>query len=324
MERFSFKLLHSRDLNARIKAQYLFDYLKVTPTDPKNLKLILSFLYHNSFLKVLFPKSILKKIKGQLKALKHYPLSAKRPYIVVYSMGKVGSSTVYATLKKHFLSTDVDHVHFLSDSYLKEKLPGSNHTHHIDHGFEVRDKINAAIKAGRPVKLISIVREPIKREISNFFQNSFDFIQGELSDYSNEALFLEFEKKVNFNYILNWFDEEFKPFTTIDIYTQPFDHDKGFTVIRDANFEVLLLRLEDLNRIFSKAFETFLEKKITSLEMANESQKKKGVADSLRFIKNKFRLQKEMVDTVYASKYMTHFYRDDEIEHFEEKWLVEA
>jgi hypothetical protein len=258
--------------------------------------------------------SILEKIDRFFRP-KRYPL------ILVYTMGKVGSSTLQASLKKYYPARDIKHVHFLSDFYLEDVLPKTNHKQHIEKGHRIKGWVEKAIKRDRPVKIITLTREPIGRSISNFFQNPIDFIDGPLEEYSKEALFDAFSNKLDFDYVQNWFDEEFRNFTGIDIYSYPFDHEKGFTIINDhPNFEVLAMKLEALNDCFSPALKAFLRKDISNLYMANESKKKQGVLPILQYFKENLRLDSKMINSIYESKYMQHFYTSNEIEEFKAKW----
>lgn len=49
-------------------------------------------------------------------------------------MGKVGSSTIYQTLKDQLPWNHVLHVHFLSKNWLQNILPYTNHTYNIEAG----------------------------------------------------------------------------------------------------------------------------------------------------------------------------------------------
>jgi len=244
----------------------------------------------------------------------------KPPLILVYSLGKVGSSTLYYTLKKYFPKENVKHVHFLSDYALNEMLPKTNHTRHIKPGFEIREMVKAFKKENRPVKIITLVRDPFAREISNFFQNLVDFVPGSLDEYTKKELFAHFNEKVNFNYQLEWFDKEFIRYTGINIYTYPFNHKKGYTIIKKSGFHILAFKLESLNFTYSHALKKFLGKKINQLEVSNKSSQKVGVPPVLKYFKTKFRLNDEYINRVYDSKYVRHFYTEEEIMLFKKRW----
>lgn len=98
----------------------------------------------------------------------------KTPPVIIISFGKVGSSSVYNTLKKT-IPYPVFHVHQIS----KEGITNSYIEHlnsdrksiplHLIISKILRKKLN---KYNGPIYLITIVREPISRTISAFFQNT--------------------------------------------------------------------------------------------------------------------------------------------------------
>ena len=77
-------------------------------------------------------KNILKIIYNPIDYLKQ-----KNKVFLIYTMGKVGSTSVYNSLKKQLPFAKVFHVHFLSDFYLNEVLPKTNHTWNIDNGRKI-------------------------------------------------------------------------------------------------------------------------------------------------------------------------------------------
>ncbi len=68
-------------------------------------------------LKNLIIKIVLKNLSWQdFETLKiHLKNWNKKPPILIYTMGKVGSMTVYQSLKEAKLGNPVYHIHFLTD-----------------------------------------------------------------------------------------------------------------------------------------------------------------------------------------------------------------
>ena len=96
-------------------------------------------------------------------------------------MGKVGSTSIYNSLKKDkYISGNIYHIHRLNHNsiekikinYVKKKLkvPG-----HIKTSEYVLDNI---IKECKNAKIITTIREPISRNISAYFQNFELMFQG--------------------------------------------------------------------------------------------------------------------------------------------------
>lgn len=92
--------------------------------------------------------------------------------ILVFQMGKVGSSSVFESLKYLGLKNPIFHIHYLSPSGI-EHVERSNSGQTPRHILESRYLRNVLEKGhpGQKWKIVSLVREPITRNISAFFQN---------------------------------------------------------------------------------------------------------------------------------------------------------
>lgn len=95
--------------------------------------------------------------------------------IVIYQMGKVGSTTIVESLRRSVPERSIFHVHFLStegikieEDFYREHLSriGAIHDHLLESWYlsEQFDKITSDEK----YKIITLVREPIARNISAF------------------------------------------------------------------------------------------------------------------------------------------------------------
>ncbi|ETR67840.1 MAG: Glycosyl transferase family 2 [Candidatus Magnetoglobus multicellularis str. Araruama] len=95
--------------------------------------------------------------------------------IFIYQMGKVGSSTIKKSLNNTNLSNYIEQVHFLSwpaiqsieNDYIKQNKPVPSH---IRIGKVLRQQIDQSLGRIR-FKIISLVRDPVARDISDVFQN---------------------------------------------------------------------------------------------------------------------------------------------------------
>ncbi len=237
---------------------------------------------------------------------------------IIYTMGKVGSSSVYHTLKEIMPYNDIFHVHFLSDYWLNEVLPHTNHTNQIQFSKDLVKYINQ--KQHKRLKIISLVREPISRDISNIFQNPVDYVAGKNIDNVTVEELIEKSEEKGHEYTLNWFDSESKNFLNFDIYSLPFDINKGYKIYKTKKFDLLLIKLENLNECYQDAFNAFFNLKISSLKVVNEGNTK--ATDKLaEKVKSKYKVKEETLSSIYRSKYVKHFYSDSEIEKFSSKWL---
>ena len=149
--------------------------------------------------------------------------------IVVYQMGKVGSVTICESLRAARLGRPVVHVHYLTPDGIRNAMlcnidakglysPMRSWTsryvrHRLDHNLE---------KGIWTV--ISLVREPVARNISAFFENLANTHQDLGSDRQQPGdliarLQMRFLETYNHRVPLTWFDDEVKPTFGIDVYT---------------------------------------------------------------------------------------------------------
>jgi hypothetical protein len=231
-------------------------------------------------------------------------------------MGKVGSSSVYQSLKEALPHSDIHHVHFLSDKWLKEKLPVMDPYYHVNitTGNYVREHLRLNPK--KNILVITLVREPVMREVSNLFENWKPKYEN-ISTISIEQLSREL-REGSFEYALNWFDGEFKEYLGFDIYQTPFSKEKGYQIYEHNNIKLLCIKLEELNEVCSGAFEQFMNVKIR-LSRENQSELKK-VSEQYLKMKNVFKMDRAKLSSIYNSKFVKHFYSEEEISKFMLKW----
>ncbi len=252
------------------------------------------------------------------------------PPIIVYQMGKVGSKTVCKSLQQAKLQNSIYHVHFLSHNGIKEaeKYYCSKNLslEHLQVSKELREKIDTTTR--KNWKIITLVREPISRDISDVFQNIERFYPHLIDENGNikkkevieflKELFIQYDERTD--YTCTWFDRELKDAFNIDVYAYPFDHKKGFTIIHEAHIELLILRLEDLDKTFSTALHKFLNpKKRIPMIKSNIGEEKKyshAYRETIRQIDIPFSLCTQ----VYSSKYAQHFYSERLRKTFIQKW----
>ena len=255
--------------------------------------------------------NLLKQIKRRL---------FTKEIIIVYTMGKVGSTTIYKTLKKYSPKAIVFHVHFLSDKYINETDPKRyNYRSNKKLAENIRNTIKAFPK--NRIKIISLTRDPVSRDISNIFENPINFIGDKsLEDMDvNELIHCYNSKENKHSYTLNWFDNEFKAYTGVDVYTLPFDKQKGFSIYNTNGFEILLIKMESLNTIGVEALGAFMGYKIPNLEIENTIEEKPSYNLQKQF-KNLYQPDQLTVKKICDSKLVNHFYTKEEAKSAMNKW----
>ena len=191
---------------------------------------------------------------------------------------------------------------------------------HVKHGNFLRKKLNES--AAIQWKIITLVRDPIIREISTFFQKKDkNFPNGiDTSEIINilQRHFISFEESTDF--ACNWFDRELRSNFNINVYDFVFDKQKGYHIIREKDRELLIVRLEDMNACFQAALGEFF--KINKpIEIASQNiGKEKQYKDQYLEVINKIKIPRDICELIYSSKYAKHFYSDDMLNNFIQRW----
>jgi hypothetical protein len=263
---------------------------------------------------------------------------AREP-LIVHQMGKVGSSTVVATLEQYAERYQVFQTHLFGNKYWRravalQRKASRDHRHLRldDHLLASRylAKQLARPKAGAPWTVITMVRDPVARNISEFFQSFDVYFSEEAAREGGDALnqmeterlrrsFLEGFGRFRHERARTWFQTHLEPFFGVDIYDTPFDKDRGYSILESKSCRLLVLRTEDLNRVLESALEEFLGVAVTKQVERNISSAKPYSA-AYRAFKQGLRLPDAYIDRIYDSNYVRHFYTPDEIEAFKSRW----
>ena len=254
--------------------------------------------------------------------------------LIIYQMGKVGSSSVVASLQTLGVKTPTFHVHTLVEAHRRQAETRLNLSPRL---YFKRSK-NALISRylekeinrskGQEIgsfnkkwKVITLVRDPMAQNISSFFQVIDLYITDFFKRYESKTLqvkdltelFLEqYSPDCIFN---NWFDLEMKSVFGIDVYANKFPKSKGYEIYRGKWADLLLLRLENLSQCASEAFNEYLG--IENFRLINKNiahDKKYNLA--YKEFKNTVELPDAHIDSIYKLKQVQHFYTDEEIQGF--------
>lgn len=255
-----------------------------------------------------------------LKKYLHERRHGKNIYLI-YSMGKVGSSTLIDLFEKQFPYLPAFQLHFLSDYWIKEKIPAMPEYYHVN---LIPAKNFEDFRRAHPdynVKIITLVREPVVRDISDVFENWTDFFKTKDSaELTTEKIFARLHQH-DFEYTLNWFDTEFKAWTGIDIYQQEFNKDKGYSIWNSGGYDVLCIKLEKMDKVLNQAMLEFCGLNLKPGGKANVSAQKK-IRDLYKTVIDKFRLSPEQEKIIYTSKLVNHFYSEQEIASQKLRWTI--
>jgi hypothetical protein len=251
---------------------------------------------------------------------KHKLESISNP-VLIYQMGKVASSSIYKSLKL-YSDLDVFHVHRLNPENIKRvrneyircgKIPLNEKK-----GLYLYEKLFSPGSESNKVKIISLVREPIGRNISAFFQTP--YLYGNHQSYDTNMLISKFIENYHHNSCLEWFDVEMKNVVGIDVYQHSFPADKGFLVIENNFCSLLILKCEMEDSKKEICISDFLGLDSFRLIKVNVASSKR-YASAYRDFVNSISLPEPYVQEMLNSKYSKHFYSDEERLSLSERWI---
>lgn len=265
--------------------------------------------------------------------------SNKGPKVLVYQMGKVGSSTVVTSLRASELRLPVYHIHFLTDAgvaYAERIYRETWHRRpapvHLWHSKFLRKEIirRDPVSSQAPPKwrVITLVRDPIAHLASSFFevlrsQSGYDWTTACQSS-SMEAVTEELmERFIAFAYErthpYDWFEDELKPVFGFDVFSESFSRATGYDISKRPGADLLVLKTERLDKCGPQALCRFLGIESCRLVPANQSHSK-GYRDLYRRFLTRVSIPADLADRYYETSMVRHFYEDDEIATMRVRW----
>lgn len=252
------------------------------------------------------------------------------PPALIYTMSKVASTAVSEALRS-IEGLGVYQVHILSSETIRDvrELLRERGIQGFEKGIDRHEYIcrvfqEEFIEPGRPMRVVSLVREPIARNISFYFQVLDQLWQTERAHekVSLDQLLEEFHERFPHERSLDWFDEELKTVLGIDVYTHPFPRDKGFVRIDSGPYEVLIMRHDLDDRLKEKLLAELFDVPRVSLSPRNVGAEKAYGKVYSEFLR-RLTFSEDYADQMLDSKYARHFYGAEELARLRAKWLNE-
>ncbi len=268
----------------------------------------------------------------------HNPAMTNRPSqplpsrLLVYQMGKVGSKAVVSALRRSQLAMPVDHLHFLNDldgveaGIRRSWFRSGAQLAHLDHCRRIRREWE---RSAAHWYVITLVRDPLAREASAFFYNLDLKIRRWLrlgfmrrwyfQQQSMSSLRDRFLGQVNLDGGDYWFRHQFEPVFGIDLLSEPFPRDRGYGIHRRENLDVLVLKLEQLAASAEAAFSEFLGLEGIEVPPGNQARNL-SYSETYKSFLESVQVPGEMLDQVYSSAAVRHFYSPGEIDSLRQRW----
>jgi len=255
-----------------------------------------------------------------------------RDPIMIYQMAKVGSRSVLFSLEysyaRHALpGVPIYHIHNLVDLDAHEertrRMGDREELEMVRHYKQVRRDFDGL--PNQHWNVISLVRDPVARNVGAFFHNLDHYIpnwkifwkEGSLTTAEIMQVILQDEQVHHTANV--WFDVEFKSVLGIDVYEAPFNAADGYQFYTNPpKVDLVIIRLEDLNRVAVPVVQKFLGIRDFKLYPSNIGDEK-DYAEVYRAFKAT-PLPLDYVQRTYQSRFAHHFYTEAEIAAFTKKW----
>ncbi|NDJ77730.1 MAG: hypothetical protein GYB65_15870 [Chloroflexi bacterium] len=250
----------------------------------------------------------------------------KRRIVVVYQVGKVGSTSVTHSL--HQADFSVYQVHEISPARLQqmqdlvaEGYPATDYVaRKVDEGRWVYNQLQ---RGRRDLLFLSLVRDPVAIAVSSFFNNPEITLESDrwLEEYSVDELIDQFfaHDYATSTWFTSWFDRELKPGLGIDVYAHPFDPVRGYTRIQQDNADLMIIKLEADDALKERAIAELTG--LAQFRLARQHVRAETEAGHVyRAFKDRLRLPDDILDIHYQTRWATHFYTEDEIAAFRAFW----
>lgn len=276
------------------------------------MELALYFLNNENKLKMQLSKtSLLEKRINDLETLINR-VYYKQSLLEQLLLGKLAGDTVFVYQGKKVGSI----------SLVVSSRKAGTYSVHV-HSFDIlglgNQVVNSIIKSVSG-KVISLVREPIARQMSLMWQ----YIGTDKEKFWNQ--FSSFEEIEKFFYSIpnsedefSWFEVEIGKILGIDVFDYPFDRKKGYSIIEKNGISLLLLKLERINALENVIGE-FLGNENFELMYGNNAEEK-GYKYIYENYKRNVRIPHQFYEYYYkGNKYMDHFYTEEEKKEFYQHW----
>jgi Putative capsular polysaccharide synthesis protein len=244
--------------------------------------------------------------------------------VLILTHGKVGSTTVHKAVRKlpGFQSFQ---NHFISEEGVSEALQQHREEHapvHLLQGEAIRRALLA--HPDRPIKLITLMRDPVARALSNLFQHPVVFNSNtDIRNLPIDTIMATAMEQILFSldYTERWFDRELSALIGYDLFSRRFNGEDAFQRATQGRFELLAGKLEHLSGNGPGCLGRFLDIGCDlpiPISHARAATSEAAVYDQL---KRSLKLPADLLDKVYSSRVCRHFYTPEELEGFRKYWI---
>ncbi len=232
--------------------------------------------------------------------------------VLVITMGRVGSSATYRALER--AGFEALHIHQIDLKSLAKRSQKLKVARHVMDGHRARALLDA--EPDRPVKVITLVRDPIEQNISAGFSRfrrlgKLDELRGYVTD---SAVMNSIWKKTPLAYPLAWFDLELREALGIDFY-QVDVANAGYGQMEVGRVNALLLRSTLPDEVKSTLLSQFMGREVIMGRTGVDRNKPGDLQNLYRAFELTSPLTVADLSEVAESRFMQHFFDVDKDEY---------
>lgn len=234
-------------------------------------------------------------------------------------MAKVGSLSIYGSLKKQKPLHAIFHIHSLNNKENKKSLELCKTKGILPDSRSPISMINNyIINNNRKMKIITMVRDPIERNISAFFDAFEMFVGVSVENYKGSMQTLEtiYHNSFPHEYAVNWFEKQFFEAIHVNIYDLKFPVYKGFLIIKSNHIDVLIIKTNTEDYLKEVLLSEFCN--CPNFKLINTNKTKTRLYDEF---KNHIKFSKRYLNNQYQSKYALHFFSHQERSIALKRWV---
>lgn len=224
----------------------------------------------------------------------------------VYSHGQSGTSSIWRSLQAHGVLPAL-HLHILWPPNAVRENARPPETAALYHRALV-DRVRP-----RALRLVSVVRDPVSRILSNYFFDTYNHQETAPTDSVEDARagFGKYLQAAN-DFQLDWFGAELAPATGIDVFAEPFPLTDGFRRYSRGHIELLVLRLELSDERKQELLADFFECPDFRLERLGHVAAKKAYGALYKEFCDCGSLPVEWIQQILETRTARHFLSDEE------------
>lgn len=247
-----------------------------------------------------------------------------RTPVLIQTYGKVGSTAIHAAIMQlpgfgsfqtHFITKEgVDDARGIHHEHARDPI-------HLKVGDRLREEL--ANYPDKHVKVITLVRDPVARAVSNLFENP-NLLPEEvvLKQLPLEEVVTLAADQVTSSmaYTEKWFDRELNGLLGFDLFEHPFNKETGFEIYDIGRFQLLAGKLEQLANHGESYLGRFLGLGHDLTIERRRARSATGEASLYDQVREKLILPSEVLDEVYGSRVCRYFYTEEEVAGFRKNW----